>query len=203
MGSAAALGLSPAQLTAALCVAGIGCCTAMAMPQVHVVALTVDLGFNATNGAEMLSLMFGFGVISRLAFGWLSDRIGGLATLWIGAALQGMSLLFFIPAEGLQALYIASALFGLFQGGIVHCSALLVRAFFPEKEAGSRTGVVVFATLIGMAFGGWVSGVIHDWTGSYDIAFLHSIAWNLVNLVVIGTLWLRSRRPPGIVTANP
>ena len=49
------------------------------------------------------------------------------------------------------------------------------------------------ATLIGMAFGGWVSGAIHDWTGTYDLAFMHSIAWNLVNIAIIGTLWLRSR----------
>jgi len=192
-GSPQTLGVTSLQLTLLLCLAGVGCCTAMAMPQVHVVALTVDLGFSASHGAEMLSLMFGFGVISRLAFGWLSDRIGGLATLWLGAALQCASLMFFLPAEGLQALSVASALFGLFQGGIAPCYALIVREFYPEAEAAGRTGVVVFATLVGMAFGGWASGVIHDWTGSYDLAFLHSIGWNLVNHAVIGMLWMRAR----------
>jgi len=195
-GSPASLGMSSARLTILLSVAGIGCCTAMAMPQAHVVALTVDLGFSASNGAEMLTLMFGFGIVSRLAFGWLSDRIGGLATLWIGSTLQCAALLIFLPADGLQTLYVASALFGLFQGGIVPCYALIVREFFPEQQAGTRTGVIVFATLVGMAFGGWASGAIHDLTGSYDLAFLHSMGWNVVNMTIIGMLWLRARAQP-------
>jgi len=195
-GSPASLGLSSTQLTALLSLAGIGCCIAMAMPQAHVVALTVDLGFSASYGAEMLTLMFGFGIVSRLAFGWLSDRIGGLATLWIGSALQCTALMIFLPADGLQTLYVASALFGLFQGGIVPCYALIVREFFPEHQAGTRTGVIIFATLVGMAFGGWASGAVHDLTGSYDLAFLHSMGWNLVNLAIIGMLWLRAKTKP-------
>lgn len=194
-GSPLTLGLSSFQLTALLCIAGVGCCTAMAMPQAHVVALTVDFGFTMADGARMLSIMFGCGVVSRLLFGWLSDRIGGLATLWIGSTLQCISLVLFMPADGLQTLYVASALFGLFQGGIVPCYALIVREFYPVSEAGMKTGIVVFATLIGMAFGGWISGAIYDWTGSYDTAFLHSIAWNVVNMGIIGFLYLRARPP--------
>lgn len=192
-GSPKSLGLSSIQLTALLCVAGVGCCVAMAMPQAHVLALTVDLGFSPAHGAEMLSLMFGCGVISRLAFGWLSDRIGGLATLLLGSMLQCISLMIFLPAQGLNALYVASALFGLFQGGIVPCYALIVREYFPAREAGFRTGIVVFATLVGMAFGGWLSGVIYDWQGDYTLAFINSIGWNLLNMAVIGMLWLKAR----------
>ncbi len=149
----------------------------------------------------MLSIMFGCGVISRLAFGWLSDRIGGLATLFIGSTLQALALLLFLPAEGLTTLYAASALFGLFQGGIVPCYALIVREFFPDAQAGARTGIVVFATLVGMAFGGWASGVINDLAGSYTLAFLHGVAWNLLNMGIIGLLWLRSRAPDGFAAS--
>ncbi len=201
-GSPSTLGLSSFRLTALLSVAGVGCCTAMAMPQAHVVALAVDLGFTAAHGAEMLSIMFGCGVVSRLAFGWLSDHIGGLATLLCGATLQGVALAMFLPAEGLPILYVVSALFGLFQGGIVPCYALIVREYFPEAEAGSRTGVVVFATLVGMAFGAWVSGAIYDASGSYTAAFLHGMFWNLVNVVIIGLLWLRQKGGLAVLPAH-
>ncbi|MCZ6710338.1 MAG: MFS transporter [Gammaproteobacteria bacterium] len=203
IGSAATLGFTPGQLTALLSLAGIGCCTAMAMPQAHMVALTMDVGLTAQQGAEMLSVMFGCGVISRLVFGWLSDRIGGLATLLIGSGLQCVALVLFLPAEGLYFLFAAAALFGLFQGGIVPCYALIVREYFPEAKAASRIGVVVFATLIGMAFGAWVSGLIYDWTGSYDVAFLHGICWNLLNMAIVGLLLARQRSVVAGVSAAP
>jgi MFS family permease len=202
IGSPATLGFTPGQLTALLSLAGIGCCTAMAMPQAHLVALSIDLGLTAQRGAEMLSVMFACGVVSRLVFGWLSDRIGGLATLLLGSALQCVALAMFLPAEGLYFLYAAAALFGLFQGGIVPCYALIVREYFPESKAASRIGVVVFATLIGMAFGAWVSGLIYDWTGSYDVALLHGICWNLLNMAIVGLLLVRQRSIRRYASAN-
>ena len=203
IGSAATLGFTPGQLTALLSLAGVGCCTAMAMPQAHIVALSVDLGLTAQRGAEMLSVMFACGVVSRLVFGWLSDRIGGLATLLLGSALQCVALVMFLPAEGLYLLFAAAALFGLFQGGIVPCYALIVREYFPESKAAARIGVVVFATLIGMAFGAWVSGLIYDWTGSYDVALLHGICWNLLHMAIVGLLLVRQRSFAAGVTLAP
>jgi len=193
-GSASSLGLTPNQLTTTLSFAGVACCTAMAMPQAHVVALAVDLGLSVAEGAGMLSLMFGCGVVSRLVFGWLSDRIGGLATLLLSSSLQFLALLMFLPAQGPTLLYVAAALFGLFQGGIVPCYALIVREYFPASQAGARTGIIVFATLLGMAFGGWASGALYDMTGSYDAAFIHGAGWNLVNMVIVGMLLMRARR---------
>jgi MFS family permease len=162
----------------------------MSMPQVHIVAYCGDLGYGAARGAEMLSLMLGFGIVSRLASGWISDRIGGLRTLLLGSGLQGVALLLFLPFDGLVSLYIISALFGLFQGGIVPSYAIIVREYFTPKEAGARVGTVLMATLLGMALGGWLSGVIFDLTGGYKAAFVNGIAWNLVN-VSIATFLLR------------
>ena len=190
-GSPAELGLTPASLTALLCLAGVGCCVAMAMPQVHLVSLCADRGFGAARGAEMLSLMLGCGIISRLVFGQLSDRLGGLRTLLISGMLQGVALLMFLPAQGMVALYAAAALFGLFQGGIVPSYALIVREYFPESQAGGRIGLIIFATIVGMAFGGWGSGAIYDLSHSYTMAFVHGIGWNLVNVWV--TVFLLSR----------
>src|SRR5687768_7745881 len=187
------LGLAPNTLMILLVVAGIGCCVAMSMPQVHIVAYCGDLGYGAARGAEMLSVMLGFGIVSRLLSGWICDRIGGLRTLLLGSFLQGVALLMFLPFDGLVSLYIVSAMFGLFQGGIVPSYAIIVREYFPPREAGVRTGIVLMATLFGMAFGGWISGAIFDMTGSYHAAFLNGIAFNLLNLTIATWLLRRSR----------
>jgi MFS family permease len=187
------LGLHPALLQFLLCVAGVACCVAMAMPQVHIVAYCTDLGFGAARGAEMLSLMMGAGIVSRLLSGWVSDHIGGLHTLLLGSVLQGVALLMFLPSSGLMPLYLVSGMFGLFQGGIVPSYALVVREYFSPMQAGARVGTVLMATLLGMALGGWLSGAIFDWTGSYRAAFLNGIAWNGLNLAIVGFLIYRAR----------
>ena len=195
------LNLNPTMLTVLLSVAGLACCVAMSMPQVHIVAYCTDLGFGATQGAQMLSLMLGAGIVSRLVSGWISDHLGGLLTLLIGALLQMLALLLFLPFKGLVPLYVISGLFGLFQGGIVPCYALIVREYFTPQEAGARVGTVLMATLFGMALGGWMSGAIFDWTGSYRAAFLNGIAFNLLNVGVVSYLlrraWLLALEHPG------
>jgi MFS family permease len=202
--SARPLGLSPNALMVLLCIAGVACCVAMAMPQVHIVAYCGDLGYGAQRGAEMLSLMLGFGIVSRLAFGWIADRIGGLRTLLLCSALQGIALLLFLPFTGLVSLYVVSALFGLFQGGIVPAYPIIVREFFSPREAGMRVAIVLMATLLGMALGGWLSGALFDLTGSYRAAFINGLGWNLLNLSI--ALWLlwraRSYRSPSRVVAT-
>ncbi len=188
------LGLSAGMLQGLLCVAGVACCVAMSMPQVHIVAYCGDLGFGAARGAEMLSLMLGMGVISRLASGWISDHIGGLRTLLLGSVLQGLALLLFLPFDGLVPLYVVSGMFGLFQGGIVPSYALIVREYFSPKDAGARVGTVLMATLFGMALGGWMSGKIFDLTGSYKAAFFNGIAFNLLNISIVLFLLYRVRQ---------
>ena len=159
-------GLSLGQAQTLLCVAGVACCVAMSMPQVHIVAYCGDLGFGAARGAQMLSLMLACGIVSRLVSGVICDRIGGLRTLLLGSVLQGLALLLFLPFDGLVSLYVISALFGLFQGGIVPSYAIIVREHFPPAEAGARVGTVLMCTLFGMALGGWMSGKVFDLTGS-------------------------------------
>ena len=189
------LGLSPAALQTLLIIAGLSCCVAMSMPQVHIVAYSGDLGHGAAHGARMLSVMLGFGIVSRLTWGWVCDRIGGRRTLLLGSSLQALALLLFLPFGGLASLYTLSALFGLAQGGIVPAYAVIIREFFPPEEAGVRVGTVLMATVFGMALGGWMSGVIFDLTGSYQAAFLNGILWNLLNLGIAVGLLRRTGTP--------
>ncbi|MBA4034364.1 MAG: MFS transporter [Bradyrhizobium sp.] len=188
------LKLSTNALTAILGLASIACCVAMAMPQVHIVAYCGDLGYGVARGAEMLSLMLGFGIISRIGSGFLADRIGGIATLLIGSVAQGTALLFYLFFDSLTSLYIISAMFGLFQGGIVPSYAIIVREAMPASEAATRVGIVIFASVFGMSFGGWISGVIFDATGSYAAAFANGLAWNALNVVIMLLLLMRSRQ---------
>ncbi|MFO1035145.1 MAG: MFS transporter [Hyphomicrobiales bacterium] len=182
-------------LQALLVTAGLACCVAMSMPQVHIIAYCVDLGYGAASGATMLSLLLGFGVLSRLASGLVADKVGGVGTLIFGSTLQCLALIFYIPFNGLTSLYVVSALFGLSQGGIVPSYALIIRDNFPAREAGWRISMVLTATVLGMALGGWISGEIFDRTGSYTWAFLHGIGWNLLNMAI--AFWLAFRRRPG------
>ena len=189
------LGMSPAALQAVLVLAGLSCCVAMSMPQVHIVAYCGDLGFGPARGAEMLSLMLACGIVSRLVSGAVCDRIGGLRTLLLGSALQALALTLFLPFDGLGSLYVVSALFGLSQGGIVPAYAVIVREFFPPEEAGVRVATVLMATVFGMALGGWMSGLIFDLTGSYQTAFINGILWNVLNLAITVGLLLGPARP--------
>jgi MFS family permease len=191
-----AAGPSRGVLQVLLAVAGLSCCVAMSMPQVHIVAYCADLGYGVARGAEMLSLMLAFGIISRIGSGWIADQIGGVMTLLLGSVLQGVALFLYLWFDGLASLYVISALFGLFQGGIVPSYALIVREYFPSEEAGTRVGIVIMSTLFGMALGGWMSGFIFDLTGSYQLAFTNGLAWNLLNVSIVAWLLSRSGRRP-------
>ncbi len=188
------LNISPNALTAILSLASVSCCVAMAMPQVHIVAYCGDLGYGVARGAEMLSLMLAFGIVSRIGSGFIADRLGGLSTLLIGSVAQAAALVMYLFFDGLTSLYVVSALFGLFQGGLVPSYAIIVRETMPAKDAATRVGIVIMASVVGMSFGGWISGVIFDLTGSYQAAFLHGLAWNALNMSIAFTLLLRSRR---------
>ncbi|MBY5933646.1 MFS transporter [Tateyamaria omphalii] len=192
--NAASVGLSPRTLAWLLGLAGVGCCVAMSMPQVHIVSYCVDLGYGPAVGAEMLALMLLGGVGSRLVSGVLADRLGGVRTLLLGSVLQCIALLLYLPSDALVSLYVVSLIFGLSQGGIVPSYAIIVREYMPAREAGARVGFVMMATIMGMALGGWMSGWIYDVTGSYQMAFWNGIAWNGLNIAIM--IWLLFRARP-------
>jgi len=189
------INLGPRTLQWVLSFLGLACCVAMAMPQVHIVAYCGDLGYGSHAGAIMLSLMLGFGIVSRVGSGFLADRVGGLMTLLIGSIAQMSALGLYLLMDGLDALYVVSALFGLFQGGLVPSYAIIVRENYPAGETGSRVGVILMMTLLGMGLGGWMSGVIFDWTGSYAAAFANGVAWNALHALIVLFLIARTAAP--------
>ena len=199
--NAKTVGLSPRALQYLLGFAGIGCCVAMSMPQVHIVAYCVDLGFGPAVGAQMLSLMLLCGGATRIISGLVADLLGGVRTLLIGSCLQCLALFLYLPSGGMVSLYVVSLVFGLSQGGIVPSYALVVREYMPAKEAGARVGFVLMATILGMALGAWLSGVTYDLSGSYTLAFVNGIIWNSANIAII--IWLISRSRTNLSVATP
>jgi MFS family permease len=191
-GAQRAFRLSPNALQATLMIAGVCCCVTMATPQVQIIAYCGDLGYGPARGAEMLSLMMGLGVVSRLVAGSVADRLGGLTTLAILSTLQAVATFPYILFNDLAALYAMAGVFGLFHGGLIPMYAVTVREYFSPHEAGARVGIVFGATLFGMALGGWMSGAVFDLTGSYRATFINAVIWNLFNLTIL--LWLLSRR---------
>ena len=165
----------------------------MSMPQIHIVALCTDLGFTIKVGSEMLSLMLIGGIISRFASGLIADYWGGVVTLLIGSTLQCLSLFLFLPFDGLISLYVVSLIFGLSQGGIVPSYTMIIREYLPASQAGSKAGLVLKMTILGMAFGGWISGLIFDITQSYKVALWNGVLFNLINLAIIIFIFLRTR----------
>ena len=176
--------------------AGISCCVAMSMPQVHIVSYCVGLGYGPTVGVQMLSVMLLGGVASRIFSGLIADKIGGIKTVLLGAFLQCLALVMYLPFDGMISLYVVSMIFGLSQGGIVPGYAVIVREYLPPREAGQQVGFVIMMTILGMALGGWMSGWIYDLTESYQAAFLNGIAWNMLTLLIMAWLLFRTL-PPG------
>ena len=192
-GAGRPLGVAPGTLQCLICAAGLGCCVAMAAPQVHIVAHVTDLGYAAQHGAAMLSLMLGTGIVSRIGSGFISDRIGGLRTLLLGSVLQALALAAFLGADTLTLLYVVSAVFGLSQGGIVPSYTIIIRTFFPAHEAGRRVGWAMLFTFAGMALGGWMAGALYDLTGSYTASFINAVAFNVANAAIVVFLARRHR----------
>ena len=192
--NSAKIRLSARQFQLFLGIAGISCCVAMSMPQVHIVSYCVGLGYGPAVGVQMLSVMLFGGVISRIVSGLIADKLGGIKTVLLGSFLQCVALVMYLPFDGMASLYVVSLIFGLSQGGIVPGYAVIIREYLPPREAGERVGFVIMMTILGMALGGWMSGWIYDLTGSYQMAFINGILWNGLNLSIM--TWILLRRLP-------
>ena len=194
-----ALGMSSSLIVGLLSVAILGCCISMEIPTVHLVSHVTDLGFTRVQGAEVVALTLACSIVSRLAWGWISDRIGGLLTLFIGSFLQAFAVFLFALAQDITQLYLIGMFFGFAFGGIVPAYTIIMRHLLPPTSIGMRVGIVLLFGTIGMAFGSWIGGQFFDLNGHYTYAFLVGVVANIVNLVIIGFLNIRywqSRHKP-------
>ena len=177
-----------------LCLAGFLCCTPMAMPTTHLVALCSDLGIAPARGATMLSVLLGCAFLSRQFWGWMADRHGGLATVLAGSVCQATAIGGFLLTQDEAGLFVVAAGFGLGFSGIIPAYIVAVRELFPAAEASWRLPLWFFANLCGMTLGGWLAGHLYDLYASYAPGFATGLVLNLGNIAVIGFLVLRQQR---------
>lgn len=187
-------GVSSRLMMVCLCIAIVGCCTAMSMPLAHLVAFGSDMGFSSARAAEILSLMLAAAAVSRMVgVGVLADRFGGLRALFAFSAIQAVMLAMFGVVDSLVGLYLVAIIYGLGYGGVTPCYPVIIREYLPAHQVGGRTGIVLWFGTIGMALGGWLGGYVFDQSGSYVPAFLIGVGFNAVNLGVIAALIYRTR----------
>ena len=195
------LGMAPNKALALLSAASFLCCVPMAMPAAHLVAFCGDLGIATSRGAAMLSAMLLAAFLSRQFWGWLSDRLGGLWTILLGGLAQTLGMMGFLATQDEAGLFFAASAYGLGFAGIVPAYVLAVRGFFPAIEVTWRVPALLLCSLAGMAFGAWLAGAIYDGVGFYAAAWWAGIAFNLVQLALVGWLLARSWQfPPNTVT---
>jgi MFS family permease len=173
------------------------CCVPMSIPQGHLVAFCSDIGIAATQGAAMLSVLQGAAFVSRIGWGWVADRIGGLKTVLVGSACQAVAIAAFMTTQDEAGLFAIAAAYGLGFSGIIPAYVIAIRELYPSREASWRVPTVLFVGMGGMAFGGWWAGALYDYFGFYGPAFVSGALFNLVNLAVVGFLVLRQRRSGG------
>src|SRR4051794_15123761 len=195
-GEARVLGWPPNLVFFMMCTAAVLCCIPMAMPQQHLVAFCADLGISRSVGALMLSVLLGTAFLSRQVWGVISDRIGGVMTVFIGSAWQVTAFTGFLFTQGETGLFTLSAAFGLGFSGIIPAYVLGVRELFPPSEASWRIPMLLLFSGGGMAAGGWIAGLLYDHFGYYAPAFAAGIGANILNLLVVGTLVFRQRMYP-------
>src|SRR5262245_15582152 len=186
-------GQTPQRTFFLLCAAGFLCCTPMAMPLGHVVALCSDLGIAPARGALMLSVLLGSAFISRLFWGWLSDTVGGLYTVLAGSICQAAAMVGFILTQDEAGLFAVAAAFGFGFSGIIPAYVVALRDLFPASEGSWRIPVWFFSNIVGMALGGWLAGYIYDELGSYAPAFMIGLVLNLANVAIMASLAMHRR----------
>jgi len=192
------LGLRPNVVLAIISIAGFCCCVPMAIPQGHLVAFCSDIGIAATQGAAMLSVLQAAAFVSRVFWGWLADRIGGLKTVLAGSVCQAVAIAAFMTTQDEAGLFAVAAAYGLGFSGIIPAYVVAIRDLFPAREASWRVPTVLFVSMGGMAFGGWFAGALYDHFGFYAPAFLTGVIFNVANLVLVGSLVLRQRWGGGL-----
>src|SRR6185437_13337756 len=130
----------------------------------------------------------------RQMWGWISDRIGGLRTVLVGSTCHIIAITGFLLVRSEAGLFAVATFFGLGFSGMIPAYVLAVRELFPAAEAAWRVPTLLLFSGSGMAAGGWVAGLLFDRYGFYGAAFAVGLAFNAVNMVIIGLLVMQSRQ---------
>jgi MFS family permease len=162
--------------------------------QVHQTQYVVELGFSALRAAWALGWVSLVAIPGQIALGYLSDRIGR-EWVWtvgcLGFALCYLALLGLRhePTPTLLVLMVVSQ--GLLGYGLTSVLGAIPAEIFQGSHYGTIFGTLMLAAILGGAAGPWVTGVLHDATGSYTLAFWIAIGCSTLSA---GSIWLAGPR---------
>ena len=162
--------------------------------QVHQTKYLEEIGFSAVDAAWALGFVSLAGIPGQIALGHLSDRIGREWVWTVGSfgfALAYLCLLLLPEARSPALLYLMVAAQGALGYGLTSVIGAIPNEIFEGKHYGTIFGTLMLASILGGAAGPWLTGALHDATGSYTIAFWIAIACSLVSAVAI---WLAAPR---------
>jgi MFS family permease len=166
------------------------CCTCMSVPLMHLVPLIQDCGYSAEEASSVAFLMLTVAITGRIAFGKLADMIGAIPAYWVASFWQTVLVIGFIQLQELNAFYGFAVIFGFGYAGVMTGLLVSVRALIPASRRASALGIVMVFAWLGHAIGGYQGGYLFDLTGDYAISYLVAAVGGVVNLVIVGSLYL-------------
>jgi MFS family permease len=156
---------------------------------VHLVPYVTGLGFSDISAADVLAVNGGAGILGNFILGGIvGDRIGNRKVFMIGFVLSTISLVCLLPARELWMLHIIAILLGIAFGSVGTSESPLIARLFGLKNHGLIYGMIGLGFTVGGAVGPFVTGHIHDITGSYRDAFLVCIAFTVTGLILSALL---------------
>ena len=151
---------------------------------VHIVIHAIDLGISAISAANILAIMGGVGIASRILTGSLADKIGYKPALLIGFTLMSASFLWLLVAKELWALNLFAIIFGVGIAGLSVLEAPLIARLFGLGSLSVIMGSVEFASTTLSTPSSIVAGYIFDITGRYQLAFLICVGVSIMGFML-------------------
>ncbi len=182
--------ISPKILLPALSIAVLGCCTAMAVPLMHLVPLIQGVcGVGAEAGGPLLAMLIA-AIFGRVFFGKLADIIGPVRAWMAATAWQTALMIGFVFMGSMQSFWLYAPLYGFGYGGVMTGVLVTVGALTPAARRASATGIVLAFGWAGHALGGWQGGFFFDVTSEYLWSYSNAVIAGVINLAIVGTLFL-------------
>jgi MFS family permease len=155
------------------------CCATHAGPIFHTISYAIGCGLPAMTAVTIYSVEGFAGLVGRLVFGVLGDKVGVKRMIVAGLVVQALAAGSYIFARGLGDFYGVAFVFGLAYGGVMPLYSALARDYFPPQIMGSVLGAMTLLSGLGMALGPALGGWIYDHFHAYTFMYLGSLAVGL------------------------
>ena len=191
--------LPPNVVIAWMSIAVVFCCTTMSVPLIHLVPLIQDRGISLEKASSVLFVMLLVAILGRIAFGKLADMIGAIPSYMLASFWQTVLVFWFIQFENLDAFYIFAVIYGFGYAGVMTGILVCVRIMTPVSRRASALGIVTMFAWVGHAIGGYQGGFFFDLTGGYTVSYAIAAVAGVINLFIVGALYLTINRRNGRV----